>query len=483
MAKRGFYSKKAVAERKKQAATNKDNGGDRPPPLRARQLPRLPVNVHSNKHVPVVTWTRGKGKVPDKERFASRNKQVRDLDDLVKDGKLPAYKEIKDVVNEEKEAILYMATYGIIRIPTCCGRCNSPCKWKGPEQVTMRCRKQNCEFTCPADCERCGSKLKNQLDTRGDVFGYCPDCDWIWNQGQSWERSIYHGSVLQNCRLPKNEVLHLFYLYLMRVPTVPAALMLGWTVEVVGKWMRHCRQLVAEMVIQEDRETIMLGGPGIIVEIDESKFGKRKYNKGRRVTADWVLGMVERTEQRKLAMIAVPRRTANVLIPLITAFVRPGSVIHTDQWKAYNRLGYFADYNYTHKTLCHKKEFVAKDGTHTQTIEGSWSFMKKKMPVQKRSGHNLQEYLWEVMWMRQHEKGLWDAFLRGLSKFRYTPAEIERLWDLRDESDPAGWNEEDYIQSEDEDELEYDTDDEEYESDGEGTAAAATLLGLQRAVI
>ena len=37
----------------------------------------------------------------------------------------------------------------------------------------------------------------------------------------------------------------------------------------------------------------IIGGPGIIVEIDESKFGKRKYYKGRRVDGVWVFGGIE----------------------------------------------------------------------------------------------------------------------------------------------------------------------------------------------
>ena len=36
----------------------------------------------------------------------------------------------------------------------------------------------------------------------------------------------------------------------------------------------------------------MIGGTGIIVEIDESKFVKRKYHKGLRVEGAWVLGGV-----------------------------------------------------------------------------------------------------------------------------------------------------------------------------------------------
>jgi hypothetical protein len=38
----------------------------------------------------------------------------------------------------------------------------------------------------------------------------------------------------------------------------------------------------------------MIGGEGIVVEIDESKFGHRKYNVGRAVDGVWIFGGVER---------------------------------------------------------------------------------------------------------------------------------------------------------------------------------------------
>ena len=39
----------------------------------------------------------------------------------------------------------------------------------------------------------------------------------------------------------------------------------------------------------------VIGGQGVEVEIDESKFGKRKYNRGRVVDGHWVFGGMERT--------------------------------------------------------------------------------------------------------------------------------------------------------------------------------------------
>ena len=39
---------------------------------------------------------------------------------------------------------------------------------------------------------------------------------------------------------------------------------------------------------------LKIGGPGKVVEIDESKFGKRKFHRGRRADDVWVLGGIER---------------------------------------------------------------------------------------------------------------------------------------------------------------------------------------------
>ena len=44
---------------------------------------------------------------------------------------------------------------------------------------------------------------------------------------------------------------------------------------------------------------MMIGGPGIVVEIDESKFGKKKYHRGHPVEGVWDLGGVERTADRE----------------------------------------------------------------------------------------------------------------------------------------------------------------------------------------
>lgn len=52
-------------------------------------------------------------------------------------------------------------------------------------------------------------------------------------------------------------------------------------------WASFCREDHVEWCIKREGQ---IGGEGKVVEIDESKFGKRKYNVGRLIEGQWVFG-------------------------------------------------------------------------------------------------------------------------------------------------------------------------------------------------
>ena len=114
-----------------------------------------------------------------------------------------------------------------------------------------------------------------------------------------------------------------------------------------------------------------IGGPGHIVEIDESKFGKRKYNRGRRVVGKWILGGYCRTTHEIFLVECTDnKRNHHTLLRLIKQNVRPGTIILTDKWKGYNAL---ARHGYTHLVVNHRQGFVdPTTGVHTNTCEGMW---------------------------------------------------------------------------------------------------------------
>ncbi len=87
-------------------------------------------------------------------------------------------------------------------------------------------------------------------------------------------------------------------------------------------WYNFIREVCAHHLLDHP---IVIGGPGKIVEIDESKFGKRKYHRGRHTDGHWVFGGVERdTHMKKSFIVVVPDRTKETLLPIIQQFILPG---------------------------------------------------------------------------------------------------------------------------------------------------------------
>lgn len=106
-------------------------------------------------------------------------------------------------------------------------------------------------------------------------------------------------------------------------------------------WASFCREVVFDAMITKSEK---IGGEGRIVEIDESKFGKRKYHRGHYVEGQWVFGGFERGTGR-VFMIPVENRSSATLIPVIENWILPGTTVISDFWKAYDCLN---DEGYKH---------------------------------------------------------------------------------------------------------------------------------------
>ena len=70
-----------------------------------------------------------------------------------------------------------------------------------------------------------------------------------------------------------------------------------------------------------------LGGIESIVEIDEAKFGRRKYHRGRRVEGVWVFGAVQRSSEntpRRACLQVVSNCSRETLLEIIFRWIIPG---------------------------------------------------------------------------------------------------------------------------------------------------------------
>ncbi len=113
-----------------------------------------------------------------------------------------------------------------------------------------------------------------------------------------------------------------------------------------------------------------------VVEIDESLFLKRKYNRGRLTNGQWYIGGIE-SGTKKTFIVPVSNRNAQTIIRVIIENVHPNTKIITDQWKAYETAFKNLD-EYLHLSVNHSLNFInpLSQNIHTETIEGFWSQSK-----------------------------------------------------------------------------------------------------------
>uniref|UniRef100_A0A0L8GT84 ISXO2-like transposase domain-containing protein n=1 Tax=Octopus bimaculoides TaxID=37653 RepID=A0A0L8GT84_OCTBM len=112
-----------------------------------------------------------------------------------------------------------------------------------------------------------------------------------------------------------------------------------------------------------------IGGESIEVEIDEALIVHRKYGRSRILSQVWLFGRIEQTSK---CCFVVPlinkKRNKTILVPLIQAYIKPGSVIYSDSWATYKNLN---SLGYHHYVINHSENFINEMYTHirTQNIE------------------------------------------------------------------------------------------------------------------
>jgi transposase-like protein len=106
--------------------------------------------------------------------------------------------------------------------------------------------------------------------------------------------------------------------------------------------------------------------------------------------------MIERGGEVVIRMLENVQQTT--IGPLIKATIAPGSLINTDEYNIYARLG---QWGYQHKTVCHGAGEYARDEdgdgfceVHVNTMEGFWSLLRSWLrPHRGISQENLPLYL------------------------------------------------------------------------------------------
>ena len=234
-------------------------------------------------------------------------------------------------------------------------------------------------------CNQCDLWIKHVTcsEARDGSFWRCPNC--------KRKASVREGRCFEKQRLSLSVLLTILYFFYSsgNSPTDATIMLKGAAhLHSVYDWYNLYRDIMSRALIENP---VRLGGVGVTVEIDASKWGyKRKYNRGRLVKEGiWIFGIIERG-MGKFALFTCSARSAGELIPKINRVDLPGTSIKSDEWAVYRSL---SQQVYHHTTVNHTENFVDPvTGCHTQAIESFLAIQKytsKKCMVSKILNYQL----------------------------------------------------------------------------------------------
>jgi transposase-like protein len=284
---------------------------------------------------------------------------------------IPNLKSLKNILFDEQECINFLFEQNILYKPQSCSQCDS---------LLFRERKL---WRC------CNNQCRKSV-------------------------SIFKDSFFAKDRLICSDTMLIGYLWLCKSKYTPIYHITGHSSITITNYTNLFRELIIDTLKDEDD---IIGGDNIVVEIDESKFGKRKYHRGRMIDGVWIVGGIERTEDKKCFVKIVENRTAETLHEIISNHVAPGSIVYTDCWRGYTGM---EELNVTHRTVNHSEHFVDPDtGVHTNTIEGLWNGIKIGIPPKNRKKDKITNHLLEFIWRKKNNDNLWNGFLNALKTTGY----------------------------------------------------------------
>ena len=174
-------------------------------------------------------------------------------------------------------------------------------------------------------CQNHGVLLKEkQCDyckslCRLDISSLCFRCDKSYVRGHkkrkrcNFKVSIFNNSWFRHSHLDIETNLKFVVLFLQDCFSYKFVQSeLGLSKPTINDWASFCREVIVHWVFNKSGGG-KIGGQGNTVEIDESKFGRRKYNVGRLIEGQWVFGGICR-ETRESFMVPVPDRTGDTLL-------------------------------------------------------------------------------------------------------------------------------------------------------------------------
>ncbi len=268
---------------------------------------------------------------------------------------------------------------------------------------------------CP-NCAEVGSSARVASKNHRYGLYYCNGCKKTF--------TVTVGTLFQSSKVPLNKWLLLIYLMATAKKGRPALELhrqLGLTYNTAWAMGHKVR---SAMRPTEQELSKKLGGPARPVEVDETYWGTQfKKMPGAR---GWghkmkIVSLVERGNNGRKWSFHVSDTKAKTIIPLLVEHIDPRTRIMTDESSIYNRV---KEHFRSHKTVVHSQWQFADGEVSTNTVEGSFSLVKRKLrgTHHQVSKEHMQNYLYEMDYQ-------WNN--RGLSYAEIFHKTVSRMCEVR----------------------------------------------------
>ncbi|KAG0437596.1 hypothetical protein DMUE_3600, partial [Dictyocoela muelleri] len=209
-------------------------------------------------------------------------------------------------------------------------------------------------------------------------------------------------------RTPLNILLQAIYFLMAGTSYDQTKLFLGISKNTISMIKKRLRQIYKNHM---ERDKTLIGGPGIIVEVDESVICRRGIIRYPTSTDDnikdsiWIIGGIENTPERNFFVKVIKDRRINTLSEALEGLIAMGSILYTDGHPSYPAVA--ENLCLEHRVVNHSEGFKSVDGIHTNNIEGFWACLKSNM--RKEHGvkrDNIETWLNEYSFKRRYLKNV-----------------------------------------------------------------------------
>ncbi|KAG1398570.1 hypothetical protein G6F58_011295 [Rhizopus delemar] len=237
------------------------------------------------------------------------------------------------------------------------------------------------------------------------------------------QAAVRNASFFAHRNLPSYDTLSILYFWSLKIRCMTISTMVGCSPNTVRKTLKDWYQVLQEDLQQNDCKIGGYDADGnpIVVEIDESKFGKRKYHRGHRVEGVWVVGGVEKTPERKCFLVVVNNRNTETTDSIIQNFVADGSIVHTNCWRAYENMVNLG-MNLINRTVNHNVT-LRDDDVRTNTIEETWNGIEINATPALRTKKMIPWLLIEFIWQRKHHNNIFNGIISCLKNVSFDRAQ------------------------------------------------------------